>query len=215
MEEILIRDGVIDDAVVAGILMREAGGELMDFLGGGTSRAGTEATLAGLWRRGGNRFSCEHGRMAVIEGQTAGLLLGYPSDAMGRLDLGTGRGLFVLQGLAVAARALRHPFRTAALAFMPEAEPQEWYICVLATLAPFRGRGIGSALLRDAEGRARASGAGALSLIVAEWNSAARSLYAGQGFTERGRFTVTGHASIRMARTLGPPAGGGTHDIPI
>ena len=47
----------------------------------------------------------------------------------------------------------------------------------------FRGRGVATALLRHA---ARAAGAAALSLIVADGNATARRLYEGFGFVERG-----------------------------
>ena len=58
------------------------------------------------------------------------------------------------------------------------------YVNVLATYAPFRGRGVATALLRHA---ARAAGPAALSLIVADGNATARRLYAGFGFVERAR----------------------------
>jgi ribosomal protein S18 acetylase RimI-like enzyme len=59
-----------------------------------------------------------------------------------------------------------------------------WYVNVLATYAPFRGRGVATALLQYA---ARAAGGTALSLIVADGNATARRLYAGFGFAERAR----------------------------
>ena len=121
---------------------------------------------------------------------------------MSRLDLGTARQLLAEQGLSFALRALRHPFGSLALAALREAEPGDWYVCVLAVEASFRGLGLGSALLADAEERAIATGASALSLIVARGNEAARRLYASLGFVERGRVEAMGHVSIRMAKEL-------------
>jgi ribosomal protein S18 acetylase RimI-like enzyme len=59
-----------------------------------------------------------------------------------------------------------------------------WYVNVLATYAPFRGRGVATALLRYA---AEMAGAAGLSLIVADGNATARRLYEGFGFVERAR----------------------------
>jgi ribosomal protein S18 acetylase RimI-like enzyme len=59
-----------------------------------------------------------------------------------------------------------------------------WYVNVLATYAPLRGRGVATALLRQA---AALAGGADLSLIVADGNVAARRLYSRFGFVERAR----------------------------
>lgn len=202
MESIDIRDGEPEDAGSAARLEREAGSRLMDFLAGFSGRQATERLLAALWEKSGTRFSREYGRVARIEGRTAGFLVGYPENLIAGLDLKTGRALLALQGWRFILRALRHPLVTVRMSSMPEAESGDWYVCVLATEAAFRGRGIGTALLGDAEIRARTAGAKSLSLMVAERNDAARALYDRFGFRERGRFTIAGRTSIRLAKPL-------------
>ena len=59
------------------------------------------------------------------------------------------------------------------------------YVNVIATYAPFRGRGVATALLREAD--RRDAGRAGLSLIVADANAVARRLYEGFGFAERAR----------------------------
>jgi ribosomal protein S18 acetylase RimI-like enzyme len=59
-----------------------------------------------------------------------------------------------------------------------------WYLTVVAVHPEFRGRGIGSALLRKAEEIARAAGADQISLIVETANRGALELYLRQGFGE-------------------------------
>ena len=54
----------------------------------------------------------------------------------------------------------------------------------LAVLPAFRGRGVGRALLRAAETRARERGCCKLTLEVREDNEPARSLYASAGFSD-------------------------------
>jgi [ribosomal protein S18]-alanine N-acetyltransferase len=60
-------------------------------------------------------------------------------------------------------------------------------ILTIATRPLYRRRGIGAALLADACARARAGGAAAMFLEVAEDNPAARGLYAAAGFVPVGR----------------------------
>lgn len=59
------------------------------------------------------------------------------------------------------------------------------YVNVLATYPRFRGRGVGSRLLAEAE--AHGSGARGMSLIVADGNGTARRLYERAGYVERAR----------------------------
>jgi GNAT superfamily N-acetyltransferase len=61
------------------------------------------------------------------------------------------------------------------------------YVHVLATLPQFRGHGIGTRLLQFAE---RYQGPRGMSLIVADSNTAARRLYAAQGYAEADRRAI-------------------------
>ncbi|GAB4069786.1 GNAT family N-acetyltransferase [Angustibacter speluncae] len=56
-----------------------------------------------------------------------------------------------------------------------------------------RGRGVGRALLDDLEARARAAGAAAMTLEVADANDAAVRLYAAAGFEPTGHSGAFGH----------------------
>jgi RimJ/RimL family protein N-acetyltransferase len=57
----------------------------------------------------------------------------------------------------------------------------------MAVLAPWRGRGVGTALMRACLAWARESGVHKLSLEVFPWNEAAIALYRKFGFVEEGR----------------------------
>jgi ribosomal protein S18 acetylase RimI-like enzyme len=48
----------------------------------------------------------------------------------------------------------------------------------------YRGRGVGRALIRELEGRARAAGASSLAVLTAAGNEAAVALYQAMGFQE-------------------------------
>jgi ribosomal protein S18 acetylase RimI-like enzyme len=115
--------------------------------------------------RGEGAFSWRNAAIAEMGGAVAGGLVSY------RL----GDAPEPVEGLPAVARPLVE---------LENRAPGSHYVNVLATYAAFRGRGVATALLRHA---ARAAGAAALSLIVADGNATARRLYEGFGFVERAR----------------------------
>ena len=89
-------------------------------------------------------------------------------------------------------------------------EDQSYYICGMAVDAQHRGKGVGTALLAEAERAGRALGFRKLSLIVFEQNVRARRLYQRCGFGERRRQATVPHPLIHytgdallMVRELG------------
>lgn len=96
---------------------------------------------------------------------------------------------------------------------LEHAAPGSWYVHVLATVAEARNRGWGTRLLALAEEIARADGAPALSIIVADNNTGARRLYERTGFAEtarremvKGAWQSPGTAWILMLKPLSPAA---------
>lgn len=63
---------------------------------------------------------------------------------------------------------------------------------------PFRGRGLGRALLAAVERHARRAGHGALLLNVFRWNEPARRLYEGAGYRTRAAFPTSLHLEKRL-----------------
>lgn len=70
--------------------------------------------------------------------------------------------------------------------------PGSWYVNVVAVLPEYRGKGLGSLLLADAERRAHEVGARSLSLIVASENPNALRLYEHVGYRALERRPVVG-----------------------
>jgi len=68
------------------------------------------------------------------------------------------------------------------LVLLESKAPGSWYINALATFEPYRGQGVASMLLEDAEQQAKAQGVTQLSLIVATENNSAVSLYESSGY---------------------------------
>ena len=75
-------------------------------------------------------------------------------------------------------------------------EDDSYYICGMALIPEYRGRGLGTRLLSLAEEQAGNKGFDKLSLIVFEQNDGARRLYARHGYREVARAAVYPHPLI-------------------
>lgn len=166
--EIAMRKAGSEDGRELARLMSLAGEGIPAFLWSRVAGPGERAMEVGARRvgRAQGSFSHAHAHVAVISGDIAGMLLGYrpPDDHdVGALDDGPDvvRPLLELEAQA----------------------PGSWYVNALATVEEHRGHGIGTRLMRLVEDLARASGAEALSLIVAEGNAGAVRLYRRLGYT--------------------------------
>lgn len=123
-------------------------------------------------RRETGSFSYRNAWLAEVEDQVAACLLGYAAEETpGPIDPDTPAIFVPLLELEALA-------------------PGSWYLNVLATYAPFRGRGLGSLLLARAEEIARAGGHRTISLIAEDTHLDALRLYRAKGFTEIARRPV-------------------------
>lgn len=122
-------------------------------------------------RETGN-FSYRNAWLAEVDGEVAACLLGYPAEEEpGPIDPETPAIFVPLLELEALA-------------------PGSWYLNVLATYEPFRGKGLGSALLAHAEAVARRAGHKTISLIAEDTHLDALRLYTGKGYREVARRPV-------------------------
>ncbi len=138
-------------------------------------------------------FSYRNAVVAELDGRVAGMLLGYRQpDPYDTGDLAQ----------------LPEPVRP--LVMLESRAPGSWYVNGLAVFPAYRGQGLASGLLALAAELARDAGAPSLSVIVGEWNGAARRLYRRDGYREAARLAAValpgpGHAGewILMTRPTG------------
>jgi len=122
-------------------------------------------------RETGN-FSYRNACLAEVEGEVAACLLGYAAEQeAGPIDPDTPPIFVPLLELEAMA-------------------PGSWYLNVLATYDPFRGKGCGSALLARAEEIAREKGHNSISLIAEDTHQDALRLYRAKGYREVARRPV-------------------------
>lgn len=122
-------------------------------------------------RETGN-FSYRNAWLAEVDGAVGACLLGYAAEETpGPIDPDTPPIFVPLLELEALA-------------------PGSWYLNVLATYAAFRGKGLGSALLAQADAIAAASGHHSISLIAAGTHQDALRLYSAKGFRQIARRPV-------------------------
>ena len=167
-----IRRATPDDAAPLAELMNMAGDGIPAWLWARMAEPGEAPMDFGARRVAGNEggFSYIHAHVATLDGDIAGMLLGYrlpdPHD--------TG-------SLEEVPAPVRPMLELEAMA------PGTWYVNAVASAPAHRGHGIGTRLMQYAETLARESGAGGLSLIVARDNDRAVRLYQTLGYRETAR----------------------------
>lgn len=175
-----IRPAQPEDAAEAAELILASTGRFGEMLFGGGDQRRAAAAIAGFFRYPDNRFSYRLTRLAVIDGQTAGLLLAFPGAHLERLTLPLGRQMWPVLG---AARSLWMMLYSLPIFFNTETVADEYYVAHLAVAAAFRRQGIGRRLLETAEQQAEAASLRRCALIVALDNQPARNLYQRLGYT--------------------------------
>jgi len=126
------------------------------------------------YEREGTPFSYENCKMVELQGAVVGMLVAFPMN-------------------------VDRDYQEADPVLVPYSlleEDESYYICGMAVDEGQRGKGIGTALLDEAERSGRKMGFKKLSLVVFEQNVGARRLYERAGYVERQRHPVVPHPLI-------------------
>lgn len=113
-------------------------------------------------------YSYRNALIAELAGRTIGALISYP---LGKPE-----------PIANSEHALLVPLHE-----LMNVAANTWYVHALAAYPEHRGRGIGAALLAEADRFAAAAAVSGLSLIVSDTNTGARRLYERSGYREAAR----------------------------
>ena len=136
--------------------------------------------LTKIVKRTDTRYSYKYARVAILDGQICGAMIGLPHNKLSSLDDYTGKVIFELQqGIW---KKVRWFFSSLRGMNMKESESGEYYIANLATFSWARGRGIATKLMADAEEQAQDFGLDKCSLLVDQERPAVVRLYSDLGY---------------------------------
>ena len=178
---------VVDSRFIAEMIDMSSDGVTLIEWTAAAQAAGDRTALdigAGVYAADVGDYSYRNCCVAEVAGQRAGMLLSFPMPAR---DPAYSASPPPFDGTDVFA-----PYKYL------EA-PDTWYVCGVALLPEYRGRGLGTALLRIARQQARDHGYERLSLVVFEENTAAARLYRRLGYLTMARAPIVPHPLIRAA----------------
>ena len=147
-----------------------------------------DAATGGVAHRGWAAMTTPDGDAFAVGAEIAADATGWPSYATSWIAEVDGAPAGMLMGKLLPPEPEPMPeglpAHLAPIFELHALAPDTFYIDILAVEPDRRGQGLGTGLIRFAQGRAGRQG---LSLIVAGENRRARALYAREGFAERAR----------------------------
>lgn len=176
----LYREARKDDARALAQLIEIAGEGIPTYLWAQQARDGRTPLDVGAERaaRDDAAFSYRNAVVAHLDGKVAGMVLAY------RLDPPRPEELAALSDIPPLLRPLVE---------LEHQVPGSFYVNALAVFEPYRGRGIGAALLSIAEATARRTGCDRLSVEVFAENEGAYGLYLRNGYKVVDRRPIVAH----------------------
>lgn len=129
------------------------------------------------YEREGISFSYENCKMVDLQGAVVGMLVAFPMEV---------------------DKEYREP-DPILVPYSVLEEDRSYYICGMAVDPEHRGKGIGTALMAEAEKTCRELGFTKLSLIVFEQNIGAKRLYERSAYVEKCRHPVIPHPLIHYS----------------
>lgn len=190
--QFVIRKGVKDDApLIAEAILMALGDEMVENLSNGRGRKAAKEIFTRLASTKEAQYSYTNALVAEMpDGETAGIVIAYDGGILLQA-----RRLF----FALTQEILGWDIHDMVPDGEPEVEtdPSEYYLDSLAVWPEYRGLGIATALIKEVETKAKASGK-PVGLLCAEHNDTARSLYEHLGFLEVGKRPFAGEQMTHM-----------------
>ena len=159
--------------------------------------------LAKAFLEPGHDLSYEHVIFAVSDDSIVGMLSAYSGR---QHHESSARPLLGAAGLAAIRLMTFRVLFASMVRVLDSIEPDAFYIQAIAVDAAARGRGVGSILMKKAEGLAQKHAANRLCLDVAAENAGARRLYERCGMTVQSRWPkrlrLGSLKLLRMGKTL-------------
>jgi ribosomal protein S18 acetylase RimI-like enzyme len=195
---IIIRKGIPEDAGDFTNLVLLPGQNLFYAIFG----SGARSVIQTLFRQRKNLFSFEHSYFIEVDGQKAGIVLGYDWKTQGGEEWRTGLLLVKYMKLDFFAKI---PALLKALSLVGKAKDNECYISNVAIYPEFRSIKLGTKLLLKMEEEAKSCGAKKMVLDVDVDNEGAIRLYQRLGYSivgkpSRAKINIKELAVFRMCK---------------
>ncbi|GCE04289.1 GNAT family N-acetyltransferase [Dictyobacter aurantiacus] len=184
-----IRAARPEDAPQVVPLFIQAMGGIADTLAGSDQPQEVRAFMSDFFQQPANRLSYQNTLVAEENGQIVGSVILYHGRKVAMLD----------QPIIDRLRALKNDPH---ITLDKEAEEDEWYIDTLSVAPGYGGRGIGTALLRAAEERARTIEPTRIALLVDSDNQRAYRLYQYLNYQQDAVVHITHHPYLHMTKKL-------------
>ncbi|MEH7494037.1 GNAT family N-acetyltransferase [Neobacillus niacini] len=188
-QELKFRGAVKKDAKKAAELIHIAIADIAEKLTGQTNKENIRETMANFFREENNRLSYQNMIVADLLGEVAGIVIIYPGEEASRLD-------------EPILKRLRKKRRNEVIFLDKEADEGDFYIDTVCVDDRFRGLGIGTMLLKEAEKAALQKGYSRLSLNVAQDNPVAKKLYESIGYKRDKVIKINEHPYDYMVKIL-------------
>jgi len=147
-----------------------------------------KAVLQDLFCYRSNLFGFEHAYFAEVDGEKAGMILGYDWETKRRENLKTGFLLFKKIGVNILGKFLLLMKFNITVGKMYN---NEYYISNIAVYSQHRGKGIGKKLIFEAEQEAKIIGAKRAVLDVEKENVSAVNFYRKLGYKVIKEFSIS------------------------
>ncbi|WP_054956525.1 GNAT family N-acetyltransferase [Paenibacillus dakarensis] len=184
-----IRPAVKEDAQAAARLLYDALHDIAHQLTGQESEEDALRDLAFYFEQEEGRLSYHQCLVSEVDGKAAGLIVTYGGDEAKELD-------------RPMVERLRELKNDPSFTLDKEADEDEFYIDTLSVSSSYKGMGIGSALIRAAEARAKERGYGKIALAVVTGNKRAYSLYLRTGYEVDKEIIINKHVYFHMVKHL-------------
>ena len=177
-----IRQANPNEALEIAPLVHAAVGDIADELANSRDNDEIKTLLAGLIKREGTRVGYSFIDVAEVDGVVGGMAVSYSGRMLEAANTPTYS--FLHHYHDGAPKLIRK--NVLPLLQAKEAEEDEYYLDALAVHPSFRGQGLGTALLRHVQKKARKNGFKKTSLLVEHGNMSAYRLYRKIGYKAAG-----------------------------
>ncbi|MGI6487091.1 MAG: GNAT family N-acetyltransferase [Syntrophothermaceae bacterium] len=193
-----IRKAQPEEAREAAFLIHQAVGDIANILFSTNTDSRIHTALARLFRKHNTRVSYDFIDVAEESHALAGLAVSYPGNTIPRINQPVFN--FLQQAYGKHASALKT--NVIPILKAQEAEMDEYYLDALAVHPDFTGRGVGTALLKHVQKKAKRLGYTRTSLLVEKNNPRAFKLYHRLGYKKTGMVRMKNLEFDKMVKPL-------------